>query len=352
MHYRSQKDYDDNLHCLSILILLVLAIFLYLTGTAYPEKAPDKARIPSFTVSKKSAELISPLDRALLSQDNYFIKTLTSILENKDLSEADKVDAFYLMLKKIKWQFTGTFKLPPNYTYFKIFRGTASTFLMYQRSLQLRKYNVSGLIDIVRSDCNTNVVRCSNALLLSSMLNPEATGSVLGELIDPEKLAKSQVPPILVHHLSLAVVLSKKHLTAAELGDIAHKIPIEESQEDILCGLSMFNSELTQSKIKKFLYDVVNQKFDSSVETGLLILFESLDSQSFDSFYSGLIDSVKDSERKKTLTKYNYKKIKEASLGGTTPRGWTKLWDGYNVTVYDDGLYITYGSDFADFIEY
>lgn len=333
-------------------VLLMLFMFSIQTGTAHSKNAPDEARIPSFEISEKATEIVSPLDRNFLSKDNLFLETLVNILRKKDLSEAEKTDAFYLMLKKIKWEFTGTVRLPPRYTYFRIFRGTASTFIMYQRSLQALKYNVNGMLDIVQGDCNNNVVRCSNALLLAAMLNPEASEKVVGKLINPAKLEESQVPPILVHHLSLAVVLCRKYRMAVELGDITLKIPSEESQEDILCALGMFNSRLTESKIKMFLNKAVNEKFDGAVQTGLLILFERLDNQEFEIFYSDLIDSAKDLELKHTLSEYNDAKIKEGALGGSKSKGWVKIWDGYNVVVYDDGLQITYGNEFSNFIEF
>ena len=329
---------------LPIALLLLLCM-----ATPVPGKpTPDAEKIPSFPVSKAAAAIIDPLDRRELMEDATFLTTLRTVLGDRRLSAVDRTDAFYLMLRKVGWEFTGTVRIFPQRNYAQTFSGTASTYLSYQDRLVDLRYDPAPLLAIAAADCAKNVVRCSHALLLSTIVNPKASAPKLKPLIAVGVLERAEVPPIFLHNLSLAVVLSRDFSLASQLGSLLSHVDAEEGQEDILCAVGMFNAPEMPAAVRSFLQEALKSKFDAAVETGIFVLHRQLEGLAFEQAYSDLLDAPSAPESRTRLVELQQSNF--ASLTGFRERsGWVKIWDGFSVTMYDDGMVLTHGAKFRDF---
>ncbi|MCP4396578.1 MAG: hypothetical protein GY801_04630, partial [bacterium] len=222
---------------LSVIVLLALSFVpVY---PAYAVKAPEDIRKQAIQLSPEALEFMESIQISELAEDRYFETMLLRMLNRQELTEDQKVDIFYAMLKSIGWGFSGAVRIPAYYDYFQLFGGYVSSFLRYQKNLEVLAYDVSELLEIVRQDFQQHVSHASHALLLAMLLDAETSQASLEQFLDAETIQQAQVPELLLHYLAFGVVLSRQAPLALKMGDLLDSIETEESQEDILCALGV-----------------------------------------------------------------------------------------------------------------
>jgi hypothetical protein len=329
------------------LVYCLLSLGICMAAEAMP--TPAERRIDSFTVTPAAASRIESIDSRELMDDARFVATLRRILEDPELLPIDQADAFYLMLRKIGWEFTGTVRVPPNRTYLETFDSMAVTYLGYQGQLGDLRIDPTALLSAPAFDCASNVVRCSNALVLSVLLDRKKSASTVRTLIDRDAIQNAEVPGILIHNLALAVVLSRDVELARSLAKLLPHVTVKESQEDILCAISYFQSPEIAATIKSFLLETLKTKFNSAVDTGILALKKRLTDAQFGAAYAELIEAAAKPEWKERLV--NARKTNFTSFRSRTiPGGMMKVWADFDVTMYDDGMVFTHGKRFRAFL--
>lgn len=333
------------------LIRVFLCAFLCMFCVSPPveaKPAPESEKTCSFPLSPDAKRLIEPIDQRELVDDAKFLATLRLVLDDPKLDTGGKIDAFFLMLRKIGWDFTGTVRIFPHSNYLQTYTGMAATYLGYQHQLEFLGYDVFPILQQALTDYERNAVRSSYGLLLAALVNPKQTVGTIRSFSDASKIKSSEMPPIILHNLSLSVVLSRDFKLAEELGNLLQKIKIEEGQEDILCTLSIFHAKEIAAIVYSFLQEALKYKYDAAVETGILVMQKILPPDEFRTAYDKLVAGVEDPGRKKRLLELKQEGFDSLRKFGPG-EGWVKTWDGVDLILYDDGIAIHYGPRFRDY---
>ncbi|MCK5707541.1 MAG: hypothetical protein KAI43_07785 [Candidatus Aureabacteria bacterium] len=334
------------MHKIKLFLFFIFLVFISLitSRTVYTEIAPPEARNAQ-KVLERSQNIVDKFPVNDLIKDAYFINRLKQIINSSVLNDDEKVDAFYLMLKKIKWSFSGIVIIPPRSNYFNTYKGFIGTYFYYQKELKKLNYNVSKMLFIAKKDYKTNVVHSSNALLLAALLDPKTTKKQIEVFLKYETIMNAQVPDILLHHVCLASVLTKDLKTVSQLANFLNKDLTEEGSEDVLCTMGIFTSKTFINRTIRFLKNFENMEHDLTAETAMVILRKRLDENDFQKIMAKLLN-----------TNIKLKKIYEAlrnnkfiTIRKMDEKNFYKSWDDFDIVIYEDGMLIKYKNKFADF---
>ena len=330
---------------LSLILLLVLALLS--ADPSYAVKAPEEIRRQAISLSPEAENFMQSIQISQLAENRYFGEMLLRMLSRPDLSDDQKVDVFYAMLKSIGWGFSGAVRIPAYYNYFQVFGGYVSSFLRYQENVELFAYEVSGLLEIARRDAQQRVSHASHALLLAMLLNAKDSKASLEEFLDAETIQQAQVPAIWLHYLAFAVVLSREATLALKMGDLLDSTDTEEGQEDILCALGVFEAEENFARIKQFIHDTLETDYNQAVETAVLITKQRLSPNDFYIFYMELLSEA---TRTFQLKELQERQFRSDIWRDNAKKIYLKVWDNFDLRIYDDGILLTYKNIFSDFI--
>ena len=118
--------------------------------------------------------------------------------------------------------------------------------------------------------------------------------------------------------------------------------PSEEGREDILCCLGLFGKI---EEIKALLIAEKEPKHDLTRETGILILQRRILPQAFTNIFDEIIVSNPAcAAQLQTLRQRNFQSSVKME------RAFWKTWDGFDLTIYDDGIQVSHDTTFSDFI--
>jgi hypothetical protein len=131
-----------------VVSFVAVALLGAIATTARATPAPESARRWSFEIAPAARDAVGSLDRRALLDDTFFLDNLTRVL---------------------------------------LFGGIAGTFLQYQEHLAQQPWDVAPFLRVAEGECRTNVVRCSNALLLAVILDREASAAAVARATSPEK---------------------------------------------------------------------------------------------------------------------------------------------------------------------
>ena len=329
--------------------LLIVLACLSQIGNQKDHSAPPEARKATYLMSSKAHAMIDPLDARTLADDEAFIKTLTGVLKNADFTDADKADAFFLMRKKFDWAFIGAASIPPGFTYDRVFRMYLKTYREYGESLG-DGHDVKGLLELAKLAKPEHIARASSALLLAAVLDPAATRDTVVALCDPKLVAASAAPPIMIHHLALCAALCGVGDEGyTKLAALASRFPFEESQEDVVLALAFSEGARPRELIKQFAEQHAPKKFDLAVQLALTIVRARQTPEEFKAWIEPLAAKAESEELKKSIL--DWAAAEPKPIGPNRPRGgWMKLWDGFEVTIYDDGARLKFGDTFSGFM--
>lgn len=311
--------------------------------------APPEARKTTYSISSKASAMIDPLDGRTLADDKGFVRTLTEVLKNPDFADIDKADAFFLMRKKFDWAFIGAASIPPGYTYDRVFGMFLQSYREYRKGLG-NGHDVKWLLEIAAFPEPENIVRASSALLLAAVLDPEATRETVVALSDPQLVAATVAPPIAIHHLALAAALCDVGDEGfGKLAALATRFPFEESQEDILLALAYSDSEPNRALIQQFAEQHAPKKFDNAVQLALTLLRFRQKPEEFKPWVESVAAKSETEQNKKSIL--DWAEAKPKPIGPYHPqRGILKLWDGFTMSIYNDGSQLTFGDNFSGFM--
>ena len=323
-------------------VFLIPFLFAPPAHRARTEPAPPSLPRHACAIHPEVDEWARSLEARDLVRDEVFLDVLRSVLDRSAFAEADKADAFYLMLKTIRWNFSGAVQIPPGMDYPALFDGISRTHLAYQAHLQDLRYDVAPLLRIAASEHRTNVVRASHALLLAAILDRKATSATVRSLLAPEEIQRAQAPDILLHHAALATVLVRQPSRAAQLDALWETTPSEEGREDILCVLGIYRDT---GRIRARLAEEQDPAHDLTLETGLLLLKRSLSAEAFAAAAAEI-----QSARPALARALNDLRTRNFQSSTRMSSAFWKTWDGFDLTLYDDGMRIHRGDSFGDFI--
>ncbi|PIE34139.1 hypothetical protein CSA56_08340 [candidate division KSB3 bacterium] len=330
-----------------VLTILCILLFSLTERPLYAGIAPENIREQKLHVSSQARQFIESREIPKLADDEYFWECLGDALIRDELTEDDKVDTFYLLLKTIGWSFAGAVRIPEGYSYFEVFARQSMSFLNAQNSLQTLDYNVQEFLQIALRDYEQHVAHASHALVLAMLLNPETSKTSLEFFLDQDVLQKAQVPAILLHYLAFSVVLSRQYTAALKMNELMSSVSSEQGREDILCALGMFSTDETLEAIKKIVLTELEEQYNYVADTGVLIVRQHL---SDSDFYSYFMELVEDSKKKFSLNKLKDRHFQSRLWWYTDKKVMIKIWDDFQARVYDDGMLMTYGEVFADFL--
>ena len=332
-------------------LLVLLTALLQGVDNDTPNSAPADARKPTYLISAKAHVMIDPLDARTLADDGPFIETLAGVLNNGDLTDADKADAFFLMRMKFDWAFIGAASIPPGFTYDRVFGMYLHTYRGYRKALGAGDgHDVKGLLDLAKLRDPEHVVRASSALLLAAVLDPEATRPTVIELCDPKLVEASVAPPITIHHLALCAALCDVGDDGfAKLAVLASKFPFEESQEDVLLALAYSRSAKARELIQQFAEEQAPKKFDLAAQLALTIVRSRQEPEDFQAWVRPLAAKAETEEVKQSLL--DWAAAEPKPIGPMHPQqGAMKIWDGFHATIYNNGTRLEFGDKFSGFM--
>jgi hypothetical protein len=331
----------------SSLIVITFILFAITPIMSIAAKAPIEIKQSSFVLSSEAQIFTEKYHANDLIDDSYFISTLDMILTS-DLNELSKVDAFMIILDKIGWLFNGTMKLFPERNYFETYTGTIATYLKYQKALEPLEYDINKLLAITQPSSNASVIQRANALLLATIVNRQASISQIYALCNSEVINSSDVPAIMLHSISMSVVLARDAQLAHRLLAIIPSISIEEGREDILCSAGIYSVPEIIDSIRKYVRNNYVSSFDCSIQTGLIIIQKRSLKDDFISFLEELSTIDHEKVRAKDISEFKSSNFRGPLESLPGERVYTKTWDNFNITFYDDGTLVTYG-DFSHF---
>ncbi|PID56633.1 hypothetical protein CSB45_10385 [candidate division KSB3 bacterium] len=329
---------------LSMLLLLVLILWRPLNAMNAPE---DIRNTHALQLSTEAREFMRTLRTAELTEDRYFGSMLLRMVNRPTLTEEHKVEILYAMLKSIGWSFSGAVRIPAYYDYFQVFGGYASSFLRYQKNLDQLGYDAKAFVEIARSEIRQHVMYAAHALLLAMLLDAGHTSEHLEEFLSAELFQQAQVPEIWLHYLAFAVVLSRNADLALKLGELLEIVESEEGQEDILCALGVFESDDNFARIQRFLHETLQHDYNQAVETALLIARRRLSPNEFYLLYTELLSEAK---RSFSLKELRDRQFQSDIWRDHSKSVYLKVWDNFDLRIYDDGILLSYKDVFSDFM--
>ncbi len=323
---------------------------LVVAGCAREARAADgDERTPSFPISDHAKKFVGHLERNELAKDDVFVKALVELAKS-DLSPEAKADAFMLMQDKIGWLFVGVAKIHPKHNYAQSVELTLSTYVQYQEKMPAG-LDVGPLLKLAESSRNEHPLRPSNALLLATILNYKGSKDAVLKAIDAKAIARTQVPAIDLHNLSLAAALARDPAVVRKNLELLPGLDSEESREDVMAVTSIFRDEKMRDMIEAFLKAAFPKSFDNSVQTALIVLVHTSEPEHFRTFYKNLGDMTKDEKAIKILrdfwdSRFHYALQTDQETGIVL-----KVWDGFTFTLSEGGGTIAWGKTYKNWVE-
>lgn len=327
---------------------LIAAILVGLLSTPpRAAMAPPEVKESTYRLDQAAHALIDPMLPQQLGDDREFIRVLRDVLERPDFSTDARVDAFTLMLGKIGWLFNGTAPLPRGFSYPRMFQSQVGTFLGYQNALSSLGVDGTPLVAVPQQQCATDVIRCSSAILLCAIVARETLKPNLPQMLNAAWIRKSQVPSIALHALAQAAVLERDPATVPKLVTLLHSGFGEEEQEDLLSALAMYAVPESNAALKAFILGAAVKPYDQAMETALIVLRRREPPDQFAVFYDALLGNS-EGAMAKALSALQDREFQDGF--STSGRGmWRKVWDGFSIVMYEDGMLVTKGDTFRAF---
>lgn len=345
-----------------VVLGVVVALGMLIAGSRAfggPGAAEDtgvRAESPySFTLSPRAVAEVAALDAEQLVEDEFFLATLRRLLDDEGWTAAERVDAFYLMQRKIGMGFTGWADLPPRWGYGDVFWRRADIFDAYRAALSDLEIDGRAYVAVARDSYREHPVRMGNALLLTALLDRRATQGVLDILTDPHRLAGSPVPPIAVHYLALSAAVSGDRRRVAALGPLLAEVPFEESREDLIYALAYRTAgPEVLAVFEAHVAASAQRGFDLSTGAALTALHRQLDHDDYRQAHMRAMAASDDEAWRAAVNRFRDGPAPRGGMGeppGTPPGEsvWLfKIWDGFLATVSDDGTVVRWGDGFFD----
>jgi hypothetical protein len=328
-----------NLICLAILFLLSTKSFCQGRDI---NKLTLETTYSHAQIHKTLRDLVDGTEKSSYFDDDFFNSLLRKIILDKQFTDLEKVKLFYLMQEKIGYAFVGVSYLPPKQNYFNLYSGVAITWQKTKQSLKDLNPDVTGLLALADSNLTRDAIVSSNALLLASMINTDSVLKKLHSYSKADVIWKSKNPDIFNHYVCLSSSLVQDTMVVSNLSANIMSFKQESFIEDAFCAIYTRNNPV------KLIHDYIlyekNPKNDLAIQTALCALAARVPLATFQKSVKSLLVESKDKWKTDLCRNilnnkipFNYSLTNKEQLV-------TKISDGVQLSVYNDGLLISNGS--------
>lgn len=290
-------------------------------------------------ISKSLRDFIDQQKREDFFNDDYFNSFLKDVLEDKSHSGQEKVQLFYLMLKKIGYAFVGVNYLPPKQNYYVFHLTKIASLEKTMNFLQASKIDVTPFLLLTDEYKTNDPVISSNALLLAMLINPEKTTKLLYKMTLASSLQRSKNPLIINHYACLAASLASDTVVTANLKANLFALKKEAMLEDVICAL--YSKQGPLSTIKDYILKETNEMNDLAIQTALCVLQTKVSSAAFQQNVKSISAAATEPWKKQILDDVFNKKYPYCYLLTADDKVTNKAWDGVQMSVYLDGILIS-----------
>jgi hypothetical protein len=293
-------------------------------------------------VHKSLRDLVDANPKEKYFDDDFFNDLLKKIASDNQFTEEEKAKLFYLLFKKIGYAFVGVEYIPPKQNYFTYHQGKVYILQKTKAVLKDLNYNISALLQIVDSNYISNPILASNALLLSTLLNPDNVLTKLKHYSQSDVIMQSKNPDIFNHYVCLSASLAQDTLIRTNLEKNLTAFTKEGFLEDVFCALYSKNNPV--APIKTYITKEKNPLNNLAIETALCALSDKVPPASFHQSVNTLMTSAKEKWKNDLLKNILAKKIPYNYSLTSKDQLVTKVWDGVVISSYLDGILISNGS--------
>lgn len=292
-------------------------------------------------VHKSLRDVVDGSDKSSYFDDDFFNGMLKKLVSDKQFSDKEKAQMFFLMQKKLGFAFFGVAYLPPKQNYYECQAGKVMTYEKTRAVLQDLHYNVSGLLTLVDSNLHKDPIVASNALLLATLLNSNDVVKKLEEYSSASVILGAKNPDIFNHYVCLSASLVQDSVILEHLTKNMETFENAEFIEDVLCAIYAKNH--TFAKIKEYILGEKNEKNTLSIETALCILYAKVPEATFEKSLKGFIFESKEKWKTEHMKKIYKKQILFGYSGSSAGQIASKIWPAVKISTFAEGILITDG---------
>ena len=290
-------------------------------------------------ISKPLRDLIDQQKREDFFNDDYFNTFLRDVIEDKSHSGQEKVQLFYLMLKKVGYAFVGVNYLPPKQNYYVFHLTKIAALEKTMNFLQASKIDVTPFLALTDEFKTNDPVISSNALLLAMLINPEKTTKTLYKMTLASTIQRSKNPVIINHYACLAASLASDTVVTANLKANLFALKKEAMLEDVICAL--YSKQAPLSTIKEYILKETNEMNDLAIQTALCVLQTKISPAAFPQNVKSISAAATEPWKKQVLDDVFSNKYPYTYLLTADDKVTNKAWDGVQMSVYLDGTLIS-----------
>jgi hypothetical protein len=290
-------------------------------------------------ISKPLRDLIDQQKREDFFNDDYFNTFLRDVIEDKSHSGQEKVQLFYLMLKKVGYAFVGVNYLPPKQNYYVFHLTKIAVLEKTMNFLQASKIDVTPFLALTDEFKTNDPVISSNALLLAMLINPEKTTKTLYKMTLASTIQRSKNPVIINHYACLAASLASDTVVTANLKANLFALKKEAMLEDVICAL--YSKQAPLSTIKEYILKETNEMNDLAIQTALCVLQTKISPAVFPQNVKSISAAATEPWKKQVLDDVFSNKYPYTYLLTADDKVTNKAWDGVQMSVYLDGTLIS-----------
>lgn len=323
---------------------IVLYIFIALNGIAQVRNINKLTLETTYSyveIQKPLRDIVDKADKPSYFDDDFFNNSLESVLLDKQFNEKEKVQLFYLMQKKLGFAFVGVNYIPPKQNYFQLFSGKVITWQKTQARLKKLEYKAEGFIELADSMWQHDAILASNALLLATLVNPDAVHLKLQHYSNSTVIFLAKNPDIFNHYVCLSAALVQDSVIIAHLVENIMSLKTEFLIEDAICALYSKNNSV--STIKDYILKEKNPKNDLAIQTALCALWAKVPPATFKKSVKSFADETKDKWKQELCKDIANDKIPFYYRISQGKEIITKMSEGVTLSLYTDGALISNG---------
>lgn len=290
-------------------------------------------------INKPVRDLIDEQKREDYFNDDFFNLFLKNVLDDKRFSPTEKVQLFYLMLKKIGYAFVGVNYLPAKQNYYVFHLTKVEVLEKTMAYFQENKVEVTPFLQLSDESKTNDPVISSNAVLLAMLINPEKTGRLLAKMTQALSIQRSKNPAIMNHYLCLAASLANDTTITANLRTNIFTFKKEGMLEDALCAY--YSKQAPLAAIKEYILQEINPMNDLAIQTALCVLQTRVAPAAFPQNVKTMATAVTEPWKKQILDDVLAKKLPYTYALTSEDQLINKAWDGVLMSLYLDGTLIS-----------
>ncbi len=290
-------------------------------------------------IEKSTREYVDAQKREDYFKDEFFNAFLAKTLQDPAFTARQKVQVFYLMLKKIGYSFAGVNYLPPKQNYFIFHLSKISVLEKTQNVLQSAKLDVSPILALADELKTNDPIISANALLLSMLMDRDKTTKLLQKISQPGVTKKSKNPAIINHYVCLSASLTNDSSVRANLRASLFSFKQEAMLEDLFCAI--YSKQAPLGDIKDYILQETNEQNDLVIETAACILQTRISAAAYVQNLKTISGLAVEPWKKTLLNDLANNKFPYTYALTSDNQLVPKVWDGVQMSLYTDGTLIS-----------